>query len=216
MLAFLCGEFRLWLSAGCVLVTILVFHCVLFHSNAFSVVAGPAQKRRAIPWHHRVWSGQHQGPHSTSTLFHTLQAIIASETAAFTVARTPAGAATVVLTDDVPPAACRCNKQLNATWELCGATVASGQACGCVDVPCTAALALTPATPDIACPADEAAAPPISLPTSTTIQIQLQCGLSRVTRPTAMHSPRHIDSECMPGAPGHRADCFARCYASGR
>eukprot|EP00892_Ulva_mutabilis_P000131 jgi/Ulvmu1/10118/UM006_0069.1 len=103
-----------------------------------------------------------------------LQASVSNTTTAFAVSRTAAGAATVALTDDVPPSACRCSKQLSTGWDLCGETVAAGQACGCVDIPCTAALQLTPVAPDIACPADEAAAAPISFPTSSAIQIQLQ------------------------------------------
>ena len=104
-------------------------------------------------------------------------------TSAFAVSRAPSGAVTATLTDDVPPAACRCSKRLNATWSLCGEAATTGHACGCVDVPCTAAVVLTPATPNIACPSNEAAASPISFPTTTALDIQLRCDPRHPARP---------------------------------
>lgn len=102
-----------------------------------------------------------------------MQAEISNITSALAVTRNATGAATVSLSGNVPVTACRCSQQLRATWEQCSTEVAAGDACACIDVPCATSMTVTPATPDIGCPDDEASQSPISLPTSTALSVQL-------------------------------------------
>ena len=129
-----------------------------------------------------------------------VQAEISNSTSALAITRNATtGAASVALSNDVPVTACRCSQQLRATWEQCSTEVAAGDACACIDVPCATSMTLTPATADIACPDDEASQPPISLPTSTVLSLQLtyddgRCGadsfplpMSRATSCLPLH-----------------------------
>lgn len=120
-------------------------------------------------------SGENSSPCVSAGVI--VQASLASPSAAFVIDSVSNVAALSDQAQGLP-----CDAHLNATWLACSATVASGQGCTCIDVPCAVGVAEFAATaPDVACAASTAALPPLDVPleAGVTLRLVYDDGLTR-------------------------------------